>query len=169
MDNCYQRTNGRINITGPNISNLFDMYDKNPVHTPVTYKDAFLPQMETNDLNKEFFSQTNIDILQTQIIAGVYQISNNKYKISKQSQDTLIMIMREVYEQGAQNSLENMSINDQTISLNKIVLNYSIPQIFKSVQSYYKYIKDASTLPSPIDRPNAPDFVNKTLEPKPFF
>ena len=40
MNNYYQRTNGRINITGPNISNLF-VYDKNPVHTPVSYKVLF--------------------------------------------------------------------------------------------------------------------------------
>ena len=140
--------------------------DKNPVHTPVSYKDAFLPQMEINELNKQFFSQQNIDVLQKQIIQGVYKLSNNKYKISNQNQDTLIMIMREVYEQGAQNSLENMSISDQILSLNKIVLNYCIPQIFNSVQSYYKYIKDASTT-KPIDKLKAPDYVN-ALEPNHF-
>lgn len=164
MNNCYTATNGRVNITDSNISTLFSLYDKNKVNTPVTYRDAFIYNTEPDLLTKKFFSQDNINLIQSQIIEGVYKISNNQYKIGSQSQETLIMIMREIYENGPQNTYVNVSEQEKIISLNKLVLNYCIPRIYNSVQSYYLYIKDASTLATPLDLPKNFDNRNKTLK-----
>ena len=165
MNSCHTRTNGRINITGPNISNLFALYDKNKVAVPVTFRDAFVSNTETDTLTEQFFSQTNIDTLQEQIIAGVLSVSGGKYKINKQSQDNLIMIMRDLFEKGAQNSLNpSQSVQEKINTLNKMILNYCIPRIFNSVKSYYLYIRDASTMPNPIPHPTSVDYNNKTLE-----
>ena len=167
MNSCRTRTNGRVNITGPNISNLFSLYDKNKIHNPVTFRDAFIPNIEADDLTQTFFSQQNIDNLQTQIISGVLHVSNGQYKIAKQSQDNLVIIMRDVFEQGAQNSLnQNLSLTEKKNALNRIVLNYCIPRIFNSVKSYYLYVRDSSTMPNPLPHPISLDYNNKQLEMK---
>jgi hypothetical protein len=53
-------------------------------------------------------------------------------------------------------------------TLNQMVLNYCIPQIYGEAQGYIKYKNDVSTLAVPIDRPVS-TYTNNSLELKKWF
>ena len=54
-----------------------------------------------NCVSELFFSRDNIDIIQEGIIKSVYLRSNNEYKIGKQSEQELTIIMRSIYFQNS--------------------------------------------------------------------
>ena len=60
-------------------------------------------------------------------------------------------------------------IIDQIKSLNKIVLDYCIKQVYGEAQGYQQYLYDASTLVVPIERPVLSSTEDKTLEWKRWF
>jgi hypothetical protein len=144
-------TNGRIDIKTPNTSNLFQMYDKIPANQCTTYRDATEGIWDETQLSKLFFSKENIQILQNGIRAGVYHRSNGQYIIGSQDCDALKIIMRSMFLQYSSNQKQNVS--QQINQLNKMVLDYSIQQVYGEAQGYLKYIDDASTLVVPLAPP----------------
>ena len=60
----------------------------------------------------------------------------------------------------------NNDISTQVYELNNIVTDYAIRQVYGEAQSYIKYIQDASTMYTPMDRPVQPNNPNKTLDMK---
>jgi hypothetical protein len=159
--------NGRVDIKSPNTSALFQMYDKIPANQCVTFRNATEGLWTSNSLSQAFFSQQNIQIIQNGIRAGVYHKSNGQYVIGPQDCDSLKIIMRSVFLQHAANQPTN--INLQIAELNKIVLNYSIQQVYSEAQGYMKYIDDVSTLVVPIAPPVMANNTDRQLELKPWF
>jgi len=159
--------NGRVNITGHNPFMRFQLYDKIANDDKTTaYRDAMTGNWENNNLSNTFFSKENINKIQQGIITGVDKISNGRFKISKQDEDTLKIIMRSIFLQNSKNN--NINIPGQIDVLNKHVLNYCIPQIYSEAQGYIKYKNDVSTLAVPIDRPVS-TYTNNSLELKKWF
>jgi hypothetical protein len=60
-------------------------------------------------------------------------------------------------------------IPEQISSLNKIVCDYCIKQVYGEAQGYQQYLYDASTLVVPIERPVLSSTEDKTLEWKRWF
>ena len=60
-------------------------------------------------------------------------------------------------------------IAEQVNALNKLVLDYCVPQVYGEAQGYLKYKQDISTLAVPIQRPASASYKTKTLELKPWF
>ena len=163
----FTSTNGRIDISGPNM-NQFDLFDKIPTDTGAsTFHDAMIGNFTESNLSRAYFSKDNIQIIQNGIRAGVYELSNKQYIVGNQNYDTLKIIMRSVFLQSSTN-LPNQ-ITQQIQALNDLVVEYCVKQVFSEAQSYITYKKDVSTMYTPIDRPTQPDFNNKTLELKHFF
>jgi len=52
---------------------------------------------EKSQLSQTYFSKENLNLLQRIIIQSVYDISKGKYKIGKQSEQELLIIMRNNY------------------------------------------------------------------------
>ena len=120
-------TNGRVNLLDNMNNNVFHLYDKIPIGDKTTnYRNALTGNMEHNLLSKTFFSAGNILIIQHGIMAGVYKKSNNQFQIGYQNQDTLKIIMRSIFLQHSKNLSTN--ITQQVEHLNKLVLDYCIPQ-----------------------------------------
>ncbi len=161
------QANGRVNITKYNPFNKFKLYDRvNNNDKSTAYRDALLGNWQCNKLSETFFSAENIDTLQQGMIDGVKSLSNNSILIGRQDEDTLKIIMRSIFLQNAKNN--NQPIQQQISELNKMVLNYAVPQIFGEAQGYIKYKNDVSTLVVPMDRPIA-TYTGKTLELKKWF
>jgi len=166
-------TNGRVDIINnknlnPNIANLFAMYDKIPTNQCATLREPTLGLWNETDLSKAFFSESNIEIIQNGIRAGVYKKSNSQYTIGNQDCDSLKIIMRSVFLQHAANQSDN--IKGQIEELNKIVLDYCIYQVYSEAQGYMKYLYDVSTLVVPIAHPvQASQFDRKDFKLKPWF
>lgn len=148
-------SNGRVDIInrtqGPDISNLFAMYDKIPANQCATFREPTLGQWDETPLSKTYFSKENIQIIQNGIRAGVYQKSNQQYVIGPQDCDALKIIMRSVFLQHAANQSQNIS--GQIQELNKIVLDYCIFHVYSEAQGYMKYLYDVSTLAVPMATP----------------
>ena len=157
--------NGRVNIIEPT-QDVFQLYDKIPVHQCTTYRDAMIGNWNSTNLSNAFFSSNNIEVIQNNLIKGVFEMSKGEYLIEPQNCDTLKIIMRSIFLQHSSNLPNN--INEQVNALNSLVLDYSIPQVFNSVISYKKYTQDVSTLQTPISRPQQSSNRTKTLELKRF-
>ena len=75
--------------------------------------------------------------------------------------------MRSIFLQYSANQVTN--VTHQVEELNKMVLDYSIKQVYSEAQGYIKYLFDASTLVVPIAHPVMADSNDKTLEFKTWF
>jgi hypothetical protein len=150
--NNRKPSNGRVDITqGPDISNLFAMYDKIPANQCTTLREPTLGQWTETPLSKAYFSKENIQIIQNGIRAGVYNKSNKQYTVAPQDCDSLKIIMRSVFLQHATNQPTN--IQGQIEQLNKIVLDYCIFHVYSEAQSYMNYLRDVGTLAVPLATP----------------
>jgi len=150
MDKNIQ--NGRINIMGAQ-KNQFELFD-NPgqnYNDTTSYKDAMNGNWEDSNLSKVFFCKGNIEIIQNGIRSGVYALSNGRFVVGPQDETNIKIIMRSIFLQNASN-LPN-DITGQVTALNKLVLNYSIPNVVNEAQAYIKYKNDVSTLAVPMKRP----------------
>jgi len=160
-------SNGRVNIKSPNTSNLFAMYDKIPAQQISSFRNPTEGLWDETILSKTFFSKDNIQTIQNGIRAGIYSKSKGQYVIGIQDYDSLKIIMRSVFLQHAANQFEN--ITEQVFELNKMVLNYCIPQVYSEAQAYMKYISDVSTLAVPIAHPVMANNTDRELVLKPWF
>jgi hypothetical protein len=155
MNRNYSRTtNGRINIltcNPPNSVDRFQMYDKIPVNQCSTFRNPTEGLWNNTSLSNSFFSQKNICFIQSAIREGVYNKSNGQFVISNQDEDTLKIIMRSIFLQHAANQPTNIS--QQIQQLNKIVLDYCVPQVYNEAKGYKKYLVDVSTMYTPIPPP----------------
>jgi hypothetical protein len=153
--NSEKTYNGRVDIlkktTGPDISQLFAMYDKIPANQCVTFREPTIGQWDETPLSKAYFSEQNMQILQNGIRAGVYRKSNQQYIVDPVDCRMLKIIMRSIFLQNAINQPSN--IVSQIESLNRLVMDYCISQVYSEAQGYMKYLQDVSSLPIPISPP----------------
>jgi len=145
--------NGRVNILEPELDTLalFTLYDRIPVNIPTTFRDATKGEWNETNLSRAFFSGENVQILQNGIKSGVYKLSNRQYVIANQNVDTIHIIMRSIFMQSAIHQESN--ITQQIVQLNQLVIDYAVPQVYSSLISHNKYLRDASTLPEPLAPP----------------
>lgn len=147
--------NGRIKMLNkqqsPDISKLFQMYDRIPANQCTTYREPLTGLLESSQLSCAFFSAQNIQSIQNGIRAGVYAKSKSQYIIEQQDGDILKTIMRSIFLQNAKHQTTNIA--EQITDLNNLVLDYCICQVYSAAQSYVKYLKDVDTLAVPLALP----------------
>ena len=160
--------NGRVHILGNTLPDQFALYDKIPVSQNTGYKNALRGNWAQNTLSNVFFSKANIQIIQNGIRAGVFKLSKERFKIANQNEDSLKIIMRSIFLTNATNLPDRIA--DQVAALNKLVIDYAVPQIYGEAQGYIKYKNDVSTLAVPIDTPTyVSQKGREPLELKPWF
>jgi hypothetical protein len=161
--------NGRVNIISePSPDVRFKMQERVAVKNKTTaYREALTGTWENSPLSQTFFSDANIQILQNGLRAGVYELAEGKFSIPPQNIDNLKVIMRSTYMQYAEHL--PTGIREQIERLNKIVLDYCVPTVYKEAVGYLKYCQDQSSLVMPMERPQPVDRQFKQLELKPFF
>jgi hypothetical protein len=119
-------------------------------------------------LNTTFFSQANIDLLQERIHLQVSQMSGGKYKIDKQSDDDLKLVMRSYYLMFGRNN--PMTVASDLEDLNARVVGYAAAKIFSEVDFYMFYRKDIEDFAPPIANPmNVHVYGSRYGELKSFF
>jgi|TARA_B110000114_G_scaffold177381_1_gene209117 hypothetical protein len=147
----YQKKN--INITGPNKTAVFTLSDRIPINHTVSFRDVITKDTYTNinTLHGDFFCDSNIEILQIEIRNGVHRMSNNKLTVGIQNIDQLKTIMNSIF---VENSREQNNNNSAMIKkLNLLVLQYAIPQVYASAESYMKYKRDITNIATPMSNP----------------
>lgn len=117
-------------------------------------------------LNEQFFSQENVDRLQSMIQATVRQMVNAT--IDRQSDVDLKLVMRSYYLQYAENNPNATA--DELQQLNERVVNFCANRIAVEVEAYRYYRKDILDFPAPIARPlDTQVYGTRTGELKRFF
>lgn len=166
--NCQKQNNGRVNIMSPDTNALFAMKDRIRAGGENTdFRNAMTGNWYDTNLSDAFFSAQNIQAIQNGLRAGVYQRSNGQYLICEQKTDELKIVMRSVFLQYSRNEASN--IPGQIASLNKLVLDYAIGQVYGEAEGYMKYRHDASTMYDPIARPVMSSVNDKQLVLKKWF
>ena len=119
-------------------------------------------------LNTTFFSQTNVDNLQSKIKADVLARSMGRHVIDNQSESDLLIIMRSYYLQYGDNSPERVA--ESLEDLTQRVVSYCGNSIMSEVEAYKQYRKDIMDFPDPIANPVATQvYGSRTGELKSFF
>jgi hypothetical protein len=168
MNNSNININGRVNILQPDPSIQFSIYDKIACDSNTSdYRQPLKGNWNESPLSRAYFSAQNIQIIQNSIRAGVHKMSKELFIISPQCTDTLKIIMRSIFLTYSANKPND--IPEQITALNKIVLDYCIPQVYGEAQGYIKYLEDASTLVVPISHPIKVDVNDKTLSENVWF
>ena len=138
--------NGRV-IFDNNPGTSYDLYQNEKQKYEFT--DSLKGINEDNVLNKTFFSQKNIDMIQNAIINEVIKLSG--YKIQRQSDLQLQIIMRSIFLQYSRNNRCN--IKEQIIELDKKVIEFSVDRIIVEINQYMNYKNTINKLPTPLTHP----------------
>lgn len=118
-------------------------------------------------LNEVFFSQENMENIQKMIQDQVSAMSGGKYKIDRQSDTDLRIIMRSYYLMYAKNSPE---VAKELEDLNRRVVGYAAGKVYSEVDFHDFYLKDLQDFAPPIANPMNPHvFGTRTGELKSFF
>ena len=141
--------NGRVNA----ISEVIN-YNLKATSEKITENNTNLVSRNMNctDVSAVYFSDTNVNLLQTGIRNKILNLSNGKYNIGKQSDIDLKIIMRSIYFQYGKNTKND--VRGQVLDLNTRVIDWCVPEILSNIKQSDKYIMDISTLPVPLDRPD---------------
>lgn len=104
-------------------------------------------------LSEVFFSQRNVEVIQTSLRYRVYRESGGQFVVGRQSDVELLSIMRDVYESSPRYVPDHQVI-EVSKRLNEHVLGKAVPNVLSAVRFHDYYLKDID-LPNPIpnDRP----------------
>lgn len=138
----------------------YKLMDQQPVPDNYIYWDIIKTFQERNPLMDYFFSKKNLDHLQNLLIQMVEFQSDQHYKISRQSDSELLVVMRSIYIKTPTNPYSTGSAFRRDIcTLNKNVLDWVVPRVLVNVQQYLGYVRDQGNNPQPHKRP---EFMSET-------
>ena len=160
VNNKIERTYNDIHFERANLidttsksNNQQNMYAHEMDDNTISSEKILLNIQQKNVLNSLFFSKRNIDNIQKTIIFQVWK--KTKQKITKQSYNDLIIIMRSIYLQNSKNL--NYNIKKQIKDLNDIVVAETVPMIITNIKSHLQYLIDNSMPTRVSDRPQFVD------------
>jgi len=150
MSNKFQ--NGRVINLGNKSYSRPELYENLDNKVQNNFEEEMMTGIyEPTTLNKLYFSKANLNIVHDIIRYTVYNNTNEKYIIGKQSDIDIQIIMRSMFLQHSPN-LEN-NITKQIEFLNNKVVEWVVPKIIVEIEQYFGYLNSVQYLPDPIDRP----------------
>jgi len=112
-----------------------------------------IAENQQNLLEKIFFSDENIELINKLLILTIFKKSDGEIKIAPQSKEQLIIVMRYIFIENAKHLPYN--IKNQILELNYIVVNDIIPNIITNITQKIEYLdklnKPRDLLPLPIN------------------
>ena len=130
-NNLHQSS--RIDLDDFN-SNPFQLFENLNVNNENKF-DKLTGTLQESEVSKLYFSQENLDYLQSQIISRVYNKTNKKYGVGRQSDDELLIVMRSIYFQHCKNY--NKDLDKQVNVLNEIVLDYCVDNVYSNLIQHF--------------------------------
>ena len=104
--------------------------------------------MQENPLSQAFFSVDNLNAIQKDIQSLIRRRTG--YVIDRQSDDSMLAIMRYVYVRDGSNVPP--SVKDEVRRLNGLVVHEAAPIVASGLAQYLAYVRDASQMPNPLPR-----------------
>jgi len=118
------------------------------------YLDIIKNVQERNPLIDFYFSKRNLDHVQNLIISMIHAKTQGAYKISRQSDNELLTIMRSIYITTPTNPFATgRDFRAEVCKLNKNVLDWVIPRLLVNIQQYLGYVRDQGNNVYPIEHP----------------
>lgn len=156
--------NGRVLVDPNENYKAYNMY-VNQDKPQKCFQDSLRGVHELTSVSESFFSKENVELIQQKIIENVYLKSNRQYRISRQSDQNLQIIMRSIYFQYAKNL--PCRIKEQVIELNDIVIEECTNIILPNIKLHITYFKDISEMPKTLEHAkNVSSKGTKTLSSK---
>lgn len=118
----------------------FQLFDENQSIKKNANQDSTKNIIADSLLSKLFFSENNIDLIQLELKKKVYEKTDNKYLIGRQSDTELLIVMRSIFLQNSKNL--DTKLKEQIITLNNLVLNYCVDNVISGILAHIGYIKD---------------------------
>lgn len=115
----------------PNIKEVRSQLVKNIIKTNLN---------EESKLEKLYFSDENIELINKQIILSVWKKTNKQYKITFQNKDKLIIVMRYVFIENAKHLPYN--IKGQIYDLNCLTVGEILPSVITNFEQKLGYLRD---------------------------
>lgn len=97
-------------------------------------------ECEQGDLENTFFSDENISLINKQLILTVYKKTNGQIKISDQSKESLIIVMRYIFLEYARHL--PYDITKQIRELNCQVVGEVVPKIITEATQRIAYLEE---------------------------
>jgi len=153
----------------PGAAAPYKFYDTGPSIIGNDYRQQLVGTIhKATPLNTVFFSQDNIEKLQKDIHDQVFAMSGGKYRIDRQSDDDLKLIMRSYYLMFSENN--PMRIAQELADLNGRVVGYAAAKIYSEVDFHKFYLQDLEEFAPAIANPtNVSVYGTRTGELKSFF
>ena len=145
------------------------LYAPEPYLVPERVAEQIQYRHSNTPLNTVFFSDDNVENLHGKIQQAVMEMSGPKrYKIDRQNDDDLKLIMRSYYLQYARNNPGEVAAELE--DLNNRVIGFASNRIMVEIESYVRYRKDILDFPEPIERPvDVQIYGTRTGELKSFY
>lgn len=118
-----------------------------------------LTNIYPSELSSSFFTDENLDYLNSQIIERVRNITLKKFKkglkIQPQRRHLMIILMRYIYLENHSKHvvLQNRTTKKRVEVLNKMFLKLVVPSVVQELISYVKYIHDFNSVPVLLENP----------------
>ena len=163
---------GRLPLSGDEEKSTLPPYSltaQEPYVVPTRVAEQMQYRHEATPLNTIYFSEANLENMQTSIAAAVLQMSGAKrYVIDRQNDADLKTVMRSYYLQYAQN--DPARVSEELELLNNRVIGWCANNILVEIEAYKYYRKDIEDFPAPIERPVMTNiYGTRTGELKSFF
>ena len=136
-----------------------DNINSNELRNQLIKNQVRISECEQGKLEDIFFSNENIEIINKHLILSVFKKSDGKFKISNQSNEKLIIVMRYIFLEYAKHLPFN--IDKQIAELNCRVVGDILPNIFTNVRQKIDYLRDIDC-----PRPQVPLPINTKSENK---
>lgn len=141
---------GRVNLNNKPQA-PFELFQNNYNDDTSNFSESIKSIQTDSKLSQLFFSRDNINTIHISLINTVFMVSNGQYKIGKQSELQLQIIMRSIFLQEAKHLLCNY--NQQIQELNQKVIDFGVPKIISEIKQYIGYKRDVNNLPKPLEHP----------------
>lgn len=141
-----------INSASPASARSNGMYASgNPVFSDNARRDLIGHQHGETPLNTVFFSESNLAHVHSEIQNQVSLMSGGEYKIDKQGDDEVRIVMRSYYLMFARNDPNDVA--GELEGLNRRAIGYCAAKVFSEVDFHKFYLKDLEDFAPPIANP----------------
>lgn len=111
---------------------------------------------EQSGVSRTFFSNGNIEIIQSTIRYKIYK--NTNQIIDHQSRNEINVVMRSIFLQHGNAVVSSDNIVNEVKKLNDMVVEFCVGQITTQLKQYNGYLNKMTTLPVPLEHPK---YLNK--------
>jgi hypothetical protein len=131
----------------------YELYNGSTQPQPC-FQDSLASVMELTNVAQTYFSKANVDDVQSALMERVFIESKGQYKIGRQSDLQLQIIMRSIYLSYGKNLPTH--IREQVAELNRYVVDECMNTVMPNIQQYLAYREEIRTPRKFFDLPTNP-------------